>query len=231
MPLRHGSRRRRHRREPRARVVRRRRRSRSRGRGGTSASGAISPSTSTGHRSGAASERRQRVGADQPATLDHDEVVADPLDLAQEMRGHQDRDPELGADPPDEVEHLVAARRIEPVRRLVEEHELRVVNERLGELDPLAHPGRVPAHLSIALLEQADVAKRFGRALARGSARQPVDLGHVADELGGADLERQAVVLRHVADQPPHREPFGGDVEPEHLGAAPRSARRARAGS
>ena len=83
-------------------------------------------------------------------------------------------------------------------------------------------PGRVAAHLAIALLEQADVTERLRRALAGGGAREPVHLRHVRDELGGADLERQAVVLRHVADQLPDREPVRGDVEPEHLRRAGR---------
>ena len=117
----------------------------------------------------------------------------------------------------DEVEHLVAAGRVEAVRRLVEEHELRVVHERLGELHALPHAGRVAAHLAVALLEEADEAQDLGGALARGAARQAVDAGHVRHELGGADVEREAVVLGHVADVPADLEPLGDDVEVEHL--------------
>ena len=49
--------------------------------------------------------------AQEPPGVDGDEEVADPLDLAEQVAGDDDRDPELGAGPPDEREHLVAAGR------------------------------------------------------------------------------------------------------------------------
>ena len=79
-----------------------------------------------------------------------------------------DRDPELGAGPPDEREHLVAAGRVEAVGRLVEQQQPRVVDERLGELDPLLHAGRVAADRAVALLVQPDVAEDLGGPLAGG---------------------------------------------------------------
>ncbi len=94
---------------------------------------------------------------------------------------------------------------------------MRVVDEGLRQLHALAHPGRVAAHLAVALLEQPHVAKGLRRALACGGTRETVDLRHVSDELGGADLERKAVVLRHVPDQLPDGEPVRGNVETEHL--------------
>ena len=101
------------------------------------------------------------------------------------------------------------------------------MDERLGELHALPHAGRVAAHLAVALLEEPDVTERLGRALAGGGARQPVHLRHVRDELGGADLEREAVVLGHVADQLPDLEAVRGDVEAEHLGRAGRRLEQA----
>ena len=56
-------------------------------------------------------EAAQRRGAEQVTRIDRDEEVAHPLDLAEEVAGHDDGDAELGAGPPDEVEHLVAAGR------------------------------------------------------------------------------------------------------------------------
>ena len=91
------------------------------------------------------------------------------------------------------------------------------MDERLRELHALAHAGRVAAHLAVALLVKADVAKRLGGSLAGRAARQSVHLGHVRDELGRADLERETVVLRHVADQLADLEAPRRDVEPEHL--------------
>ena len=62
--------------------------------------------------------------------------------------------------------------RVEAVGRLVEQEQARAVDERLGELDPLLHAGRVAADRPVALLVQADVAEDLGRPLARGGARQ-----------------------------------------------------------
>ena len=84
----------------------------------------------------------------------------------------------------DEVEHLVAAGGVEAVRRLVEQDDAGVVDERLSELDALLHARRIAADLAVALLEKADVAKGLRRALAGGGAREAADARHVGDELG-----------------------------------------------
>ena len=104
--------------------------------------------------------------AQQPAGVDDDDVVADPLELAEQVRGDQDRDAELGADPADQPEHVVAPGRVEAVRRLVEQHQLRVVDQRLRQLDPLLHAGRVAADRAVPLLVEPDVAQGVRRPLA-----------------------------------------------------------------
>ena len=71
-------------------------------------------------------ERAERRRAKEAPALDRDEVVADPLDLAEQVGGDDHGDPEFGPGPPDELEHLVAAGRVEAVRRLVEEEQPRV---------------------------------------------------------------------------------------------------------
>ena len=182
-------------RDPERPAVRRRRR---RGRAGrvrrapaTSASRPSSTSTVSrpvspvNSASGAARRSRPRV--------DRHEEVADLLDLAEQVAGEDDRDPELAAGPPDEVEHLVAAGRVEAVRRLVEEEQPRIVDEGLGELDALAHPGRVAADRPVALLVQPDVTEHLGGPFAGRGRRQAGQLGEVGDELGRADIRRQAL--------------------------------------
>ena len=140
-------------------------------------------------------------GAQQPPAVEDDDVVADPLQLAEQVGGHQDRDAELGADPADQRQHVVARGRVEAVGRLVEQHQPRVVDERLGELGPLLHAGGVAADRAVALLGQPDVAQHVGGALARGGVGQPGHLAHVDDQVAGGDVGRQAVVLGHVADE------------------------------
>ena len=156
--------------------------------------------------------------------LDGDEVVADPLDLAEQVRRDDDRDPELGAGPPDEREHLVAPARVEAVGRLVEEQQPRIVDERLGELHALLHAGRVAADRPVPLLEQPDVAQDLGGPLPGGRGRQPGHLGEVRDELGRRVVGRQRVVLGHVADELADAGALAGGVEVHDLRARRRSA-------
>ncbi len=176
-------------------------------------------------------ERRQRRGAHEPAGIDRDEEVADPLDLAEEVAGHDDRDPELGAGPPDQGEHLVAARRVEAVGRFVEQQQPRVVDQRLGQLDPLLHAGRVAPDRPVAFLVQPDVAEHLGRALAGGRRREPGQAGHLADEIGGGHVGRQAVGFGHVPDELAKGRALRADVVAEDAWHRPRSAAAVPAGS
>ena len=140
---------------------------------------------------GLGGELGHRGRPEQAPAIDRHQVVADRLDLAQQVAGEDDRDPELGPGPPDEPEHLVATGRVEPVRRLVEEEEPGVVDDRLGQLDPLAHPGGVAADRPVALLGQPHVAEDVRRALAGGLGRQAGQLAGLGHELGGADVRRE----------------------------------------
>ena len=121
-----------------------------------------------GEHAGALGERRQRRRPDEASGIDRDEVIADPLDLAEQVAGDDDGDPELGAGPPDERQHLVASGRVEAVRRFIEQQQPRIVDERLGQLHALLHAGRIAADRPVALLVQADVTEDLGRSLAGG---------------------------------------------------------------
>jgi hypothetical protein len=167
-------------------------------------------------RASALRERAERGGPQQPPALDGHEVGAHSLDLAEQVRCHDHRHPELRARPVDEVEHLVAPRGIEAVRGLVEQKELRVVDECLRELDPLLHAGRVAPDGAVPLLVQAAVAQDLGRPLARGGARQPGHEREVRDPVRRRRVGRQAVVLGHVADELADVGAACPDVEIEH---------------
>ena len=73
----------------------------------------------------------------EPPRVEHDDGVADALDVSHEVRRDHDADPELAADAPDEVEHLAAAEWVEAGGRLVEKRDHRIVDERLRELHAL----------------------------------------------------------------------------------------------
>ena len=99
------------------------------------------------------------------------------------------------------LEHRVPAGRVEAVGRLVEQQQVGVVHERLGQLDPLLHAGGVAADLAVALLVETRRGAAPRRpARGRRCAGRPAHPGHVGHELGGGQVGRQAVVLGHVAD-------------------------------
>ena len=87
---------------------------------------------------------RQRAGRDDPAVVDDRDPVAQPLDLAQEVRVEEDgraarlRLADDGAD-------VVAAHRIERGRGLVEDDERRVAEQRGAEAEALLHALREAA--------------------------------------------------------------------------------------
>ena len=103
------------------------------------------------------SEAGDRVGTEQSPAVDRDQVVADPLDLAEQVRGDDDRDAELRPDPADQLEHGGAAGRVEPVGRLVEQHQPGRAHQSLGQFHPLLHAGGVGTDEPVPLLVQADV--------------------------------------------------------------------------
>ena len=128
-----------------------------------------------------------------------------------------DVDAELGADAADEGEHVVALHRVEAVGGLVEQHQVGVVGDGLGQLHPLALPGRHRADRPEPLLAEPDRPEGVARAVGGVAPRQPVHLGEVAHEVVGPRVGRQAVVLGCVPDPRPHPRPGGGRVEAEHL--------------
>src|SRR5215831_13697051 len=65
--------------------------------------------------------RADGVRPQQAPTIDRDEMVADLLDLAQQVGRDHDRDTELRPDPRDQVEHGGPAGWVQTVRRLVQQ--------------------------------------------------------------------------------------------------------------
>ena len=87
------------------------------------------------------------------------------------------------------------------------------MDERLGELDPLAHAGGVAADRAVALLVQADVPQDLRGPFASGAAGQTGHRGHVRDEVGRGHVRWQAVVLGHVPDELADLDALPDDIE------------------
>ena len=95
-----------------------------------------------------------RGGADEPAAVEDRDVIADALDVVEDVGGVEDRDlaPQLAH----QVEDLAATDRVEGADGLVEEEDGGRADERLGDAQPLAHPARVGDGPAVGRIGQAD---------------------------------------------------------------------------
>jgi hypothetical protein len=138
------------------------------------------------------------------------------------MRGDQHRDAELRSRARDQAEHVFPAGGIESVRRLVEQEQLGIVDERLRQFHTLLHARGVAADQPVPLLVQSNVPQHLGGALARGLKRQPRHPPHVRDKVGTAHVDGETVVLGHVPDHPPNRHAVAAHIHVEHRRATAR---------
>src|SRR4051812_23328868 len=120
------------------------------------------------------------------------------------MRREKNADAEVAMRFPNEGQHLLATRRVEPSRGLVKKHECWIVDQRLAELHTLLHARRVSTDGAISLFEQAGVTQRVGSTRSCRGWWKTACFRHVRQELRGTHEGRQTVVLRHIADASPH---------------------------
>jgi len=139
------------------------------------------------------------------AAVEDHHVLADRLDVREEVARQEHVAAGRLCDRPHEVEHLRPAARVQAGRGLVEDVQLRVVDHRLRELDLLFHAGRVLRDLSVPFLLDADELKDVVGTAHRGVPVQSADPPHVRDESDPGHVGDQAVVLRHVPDPLPYR--------------------------
>ena len=137
-----------------------------------------------------------RPREDELAEADHDEVVADGLDLRELVRRDDHRattSPEVAEQLPD----LDDPCRVQPIRRLVEDEELRVGEERRGDPEALLHTEREALDRLAIAADQADLRKdRFD-----APERQAAEAGE-RHEVGPG---RQAGDERRALDRGPPR--------------------------
>ncbi len=155
--------------------------------------------------------------------LEDQDLVAHRLDIAEQVRGEDDPAGAAVADVADEIDHPLAGRWIEAVGRLVEHEQPGPVDQGLGELDHLLHPGGEGAHLAVARLAETDVEERLVGSFEGGLRRQAAEFGHEPDEVDRGDVGDIGVGLGHVAD-------LGADLfaDDDELPAEDPSAARGR---
>ena len=112
-----------------------------------------------------------RCRLDEPAVVEDRDVVADPLDVVEDVGRIEDR--RLALQLAHQVEDVLAADRVERRDRLVEEDDGRAADECLGDPEALAHAARIGRGPPIGGLGDPDPLEQAGRSSARGRASAP----------------------------------------------------------
>ena len=143
------------------------------------------------------------AGRGEPALRHHEHVGAEALDLVEHV-ARDDHAAALGAEPLEELDHVGALARIEAGQRLVQHDQPRVVDDRLRELDALAHALRVGGQPPlVGRVELDGLERRPGGAVGIAEAVQP---GREAHEPERGERLEHVFLLRHEPELP-------GDVD------------------
>ena len=98
------------------------------------------------------------------ALMQNRDPIANVLHVGQQVAAHHDRLP-LGLELQNQVLHLAGADRVQTAGRLVEQDQLRIVDQRLGQADAPGHAFGILAQLPPLGPIQADHVDQLGRPL------------------------------------------------------------------
>ena len=154
----------------------------------------------------------ERAGLDDRALADDAHVVAEPLDLAEDVAREQDRGVLLALGDDDVAEHLLH-QRVQARRRFVEQQQLDVGRQRRDERDLLAVALRVRAPLLLGVeVEALDEHRALG--LVETAAGTADDV----DRLATGEVGPQVDVARHVREPTVQVRSVAPRVATEQLG-------------
>ena len=144
-----------------------------------------------------------RALGDDLAVVDDRDPVAERVGLVEVVRGEEDGHA-LVAQPADLVPHVRAALRVEAGGRLVEEDDLRLVDDAERDVDPAALAAGVGLALAVGVLGELEGVQRLGGAPLRLGLADAVHPGLQHQLLAGGRLVPGAAALGHVADAAAH---------------------------
>jgi hypothetical protein len=174
------------------------------------------------------------------APFDHDQPVADLLELTEHVRRHQHRPP-IGCDARDDLAHLSHALRVQTVGRLVEDQEARIAEHCPGDSQPLLHAERVATkRIATAVVEADELQERRDsiRIVAtddrehlqvRGATQGGVERRALDQRTDGRQVPRGLVEgmaqdgpgaggRAHESEQHRHRRRLAGAIRPDESG-------------
>jgi hypothetical protein len=111
------------------------------------------------------------VVGDHPPAVHHRDALGQPVGLLQILGGEQDGGA-LGDQLADHVPQLVAAGKVEPGGRLVEEYHRRALYQRGGHVEAAAHPAGVGPHRPVGGAGELEALQQFVGPLPRLAAGQ-----------------------------------------------------------
>jgi hypothetical protein len=108
------------------------------------------------------------------------------------------------AEPQQQLPHVAAAERVEARHRLVEEHDVRVVDDGLRDADALLHPLRVGAQAHAAFGTDAHLVEHPRDTRGPLAGRHVEQAREVGEQFFGAEVVVEGRVFREEADTPAH---------------------------
>ena len=154
------------------------------------------------------------------AVVDDAHPVSQDIRLFEVLRRQEDRDAVLVGEATDLLPKRGPALGIEPGRRLVEEEQARVVDEREREIETPLHAARVRPHLPVGRFGEADAVEQLLTSLLSLPARERVQ-GRLQPQMLAAREQRvEGRLLQRRADRFPHARALRDDVEARDARAA-----------
>ena len=135
--------------------------------------------------------------------MEHRHPVGEAAGLAEEVGGEHDGAPVVGRERADQVDDVAGRGRVEARGRLVEEQHLGVVEERPGQGEALALPGRGALHQLVGPVGHAELLEQLV-----GPSRHPraIEAAHASRErevlAGGEALVESGVLGEHTGAAP-----------------------------
>ena len=117
---------------------------------------------------------RETAFLDDAAALDEHDPIARGFHFAEQMGIEKDRDP-VGAQLGDDVAHQQPSQWVEAGGRLVQEHELRLVQQRLCQPRALQHALAVAAQRAIGRIDEVHAGQQSIDAGVQRAASQPIE--------------------------------------------------------
>ena len=161
-------------------------------------------------------ELRGRPGGDRAAVRHDHHGVGEALGLLDVVRRHQDRRA-VRPQRVDQRPELLAHLRIEPDRRLVEQHEARPVDERPRDQQPPPHPARELVGPRVAAIDEVGELERMLDRVPPLRPRNAVEMREDEQVLLDGERHIEVVELRHDPALRPGRLRLAGQRESEHL--------------